>query len=94
LKGEAWKPALASIVPDEKTRSAFHLKSPQAGMERARIVWESNGEELWAGNTFISQQNVVTQSWMEAEAVLPTGWLVFAQTNRPNSTASVAARPR
>ena len=95
LKQQPWKPALATITPAEKSgtsRAGFQLKSTQPGMESARIVWEANGEELWAGRTFFSQQNVATQSWMEAEAVLPDGWLIFAQTNGPTSAASVAAK--
>jgi hypothetical protein len=94
LKSQPWKPAVASITPAAQKSAgnpqAFRLSSDHQPME-SRIIWEANGEQLNAGSPFMLQ-NSATQTWIEAEAVLPDGWFVFARTNRQGPSASIAAQ--
>jgi hypothetical protein len=92
LKALPWKAPVSAIVPARAARGAAFELTSSLPLNNARIIWEASGEEPASGAMFRPQSNALP-AWIEAEAILPEGLLVFAQSNRPPQTAA-ARLPR
>ncbi len=92
LKAQPWKPPVSAIVPARQGRGAAFELTSSLSLKNARIIWEAGGEEPASGAIFHPHSNAAP-AWVEAEAVLPDGSFIFAQSNRPPQTAA-ARLPR
>ncbi len=80
LSNQPWKAALGTIeLTQEKTGSTVTatLKSGEADLSQARIVWEAQGQEPAFGTSISFKPTAGHDSWVEAEAQLPDGRRVF-----------------
>jgi hypothetical protein len=97
LKSQPWKPVTPLIVPTENAGQSpqeFKLRNGISEFPAGRIIWEASGEEPSATRTFIPRGPQSALSWIEAEAVLPNGWLVFGQTNRSPAVSRLSSDAR
>lgn len=83
LKEQPWKSATAQIVergakgPSKSGRSVS-LTSHELNLEKARIVWEAEGQQPYLGTSFDFDPGKEGCHWVEAEAQLPDGRRVFS----------------
>ncbi|MDB6122112.1 MAG: glycosyl hydrolase family 9, partial [Pedosphaera sp.] len=86
LKTQAWNSASARItgVPAQSPANqpiTARLSVPGLNLSNARIVWESLGQDPYAGDNFTFTPGNIGNNWMEVEAQLPDGRRVVAATN-------------
>lgn len=93
LKTQPWRSATGTITglpdsaPAQETVAAM-LSVPGLDLSKASIVWEARDQAPTPASPFsFAAVNTGTQ-WVEAEALLPDGRRVFAQTNFSATTAT------
>jgi hypothetical protein len=86
LRAQPWKPLAGQIggfPPKGASGHSMALSVTATGLDllTARIAWEADGVQPWLGPKFTYTPSAGGSHWIEAEAQLPDGRRIFAETN-------------